>query len=136
MISSRGAGLGRVDIHAKHRKRGGDLRERQEVAGCFFIAGCHAAVVLDAVDEAFDQVSPSVLPFVVASLDATDFQRRDDDFGLATTNQLEKRIGIISFVGDDSGRTMVPKQLGRSHRVVFLSRAETKFDRTAASIAS
>lgn len=112
------------------------MRECQEIASGFLITGCHAAVVLDAVDEAFDQISPSVFAFVVAPLDATDFQRWDDDFGLATTNQLEKRIGVISLVGDDSGRTMVSEQLGRSYRVVFLSRAKTEFDRSAASIAS
>jgi hypothetical protein len=112
------------------------LSEGQEVSGRLLVTRRHSAVMLEAIDEAFDQVTSSILPFIVASADAADFQRRYDDFGVAPTNRLEKRIAVVRLVGDHGVGTMVSQQFGRAYGIVFLARTEQEFHRTAAGIAS
>lgn len=112
------------------------MGEGQEVTGGFFVAGCDAAVVFKTIDEAFNEVSPAVFPFVVASSNTTNFERRNKRFGFAMTNQLKERVRIVGLVGDHGDGAKLSEQLGRAHGVVFLAGPETKVERPPASIAS
>lgn len=59
------------------------MGEGQEVAGRFLVACGDATVVLEAIDQALDEIATPVFPPVVPSLHDPVFQRWNDRLGVA-----------------------------------------------------
>ena len=116
-------GLGRVDSHAEGDERRSEMGEGQEVAGRFLVACGDAAVVLEAVDEALDKIATLVFLPVVPPLNDSVFQRWNDRLRVALPQQVQKSVRIISPVGNDCSRLMLPHEQLRLTRIVLLAGA-------------
>ena len=55
----------------------------QEVTGRLLVAGCDAAVVLEAIEQPLDEIATLIFPAVVPPLYKPGFQRWNDCFGVA-----------------------------------------------------
>jgi hypothetical protein len=128
--------LGRVDSYSERDQGRSKVDESQEGFGVFLVASGYASVMFESADEAFDEISSFVFSFVVASSNPTHFEGRNHDFGLAFTNQIDKRIGVVGSIGDHRLGAMLAQQVFGPRQVVFLAGAEPDFDDLPAGIAS
>jgi hypothetical protein len=95
-----------------------------------------AAVVLDSIHEAFDEVSGLVLPLAEPPLLSAVAARRDHRFRPALANCRDEFVRVISFVGDNCSWYVIAKQFLRPLEVVFLARSEEELERLSLCIDS
>lgn len=102
--------------------------DEAEVGGiCFVVAGCHAAIVFDAVDEAFHVVSQLITSSIMTTATRS-LSRRNDRCPARPANLLTERIAVVSLVGHHVSRRKPGQQrLGLSH-VMFLSTRQLQSD--------
>ena len=101
---------------------GSQLESGGEVVGAPVVARGKAPHLLDAIEEALDEVALAVDPSTEGEGALADRARRDVRSGIAAGDEGADAVRVISFVGDDgrSGRDGV-EQLGRHRRVAGLS---------------
>ena len=116
-------GLGCVDINSERYQGGCQANERQEVTSSFFVACGDAPIVLNSIDESLNQVALFVFSSVIASLDISNFQRRNYDFSLARLDSINQSVCVVGFVRNDGRGLMICQQLFGTGHVVLLTRA-------------
>lgn len=97
------------------------MGERQEIAGGLLVAGGDAAIVLKTIDQPLNQIAALVFPAVVPPLNNAGFQRRDDCLRVPLPQQLQKRIGVISSIGNYRLRLMRLNELLSLPGIMLLS---------------
>ena len=77
------------------------MDEREVVACGLFVAGCDGAKVLDAVEEAFDEVALAIEREVALARRLAICPRRNDGLDAADFEMLDEAVAIIAFVGEE-----------------------------------
>lgn len=126
--------LGCVDNHAERYEGSRQMREGEEVAGGFLVSCGYTPVMLESIDESFDQVALLVFALVIAALHRSVLGGWNNDLGVASGNQLQERVSVIALVGNDSGRPMIAQQFGGPSDIRLLSWTQTEFYRLSLGI--
>jgi hypothetical protein len=77
--------------------------------------------MFDAIEEAFDDVSSSVLHAAVPTLGLSIRTRRDDNLGPRSTDSILERIRIAAFVGNHRACSPMFNQFVRARNICNLS---------------
>ena len=102
------SGLGRVDSHPDGYERRSEMGEGQKVASGLLVAGSNASVMLQAIDQPFDQIATLVFPAVVPRrFHKAVFERWYYCLSVALSQQVPESVRVVSPVGNHCGGLML-----------------------------
>lgn len=99
------------------------------------VSGCDASPVLEAAEEAFDDVPASIDTLVERVRCATRSGRGDDGFDAPILEPVAQAVGIIGFVGEQApGWSCSAQQRYRHADIGDVARCQREGDRSAAIV--
>ncbi|MCB1803368.1 MAG: SUMF1/EgtB/PvdO family nonheme iron enzyme, partial [Gammaproteobacteria bacterium] len=102
--------LGSVDISSSPNEEGNQVQEGHEVVSSFLETRKDAAIMLDLVEKAFDEVAFLVkMPVVDPRVEAIG-TGRDDRLHTAFLHDLHERVGIVALIADHGVGRECPDQ--------------------------
>ena len=108
--------------------------ERGNPFGQLFVASGYSTVVLDAAEEAFDEVAMTVDCFAPSNVLASIGPRRDYDLGAHACDQVPQGLGVVGFVGRHAFGRYAAQQLWRLGDVVHLPLGKAALNQLANGI--
>ena len=110
------------DVHIYDRPKRAGKRCKHEIAvGELVISSGDTAKMLDAIEEALDQVARTVQPTVVALCLAIR-TRRGDNLRAGRPNLLHEGVGVVALVSDNRSCASSPARIGSFPKLTYRDR--------------